>query len=81
MKCQRLLGTRSLKGGVMLRLYGLVSIFLYFYLFSLDDYGCTKARMRQTNEAPTPMLGARARRTAGSGTQVEGRMDWRLDKV
>ena len=27
----------------MLRLYGLVSIFLYFYLFSLDDYGRTKA--------------------------------------
>ena len=27
----------------VLRLYGLVSIFLYFYLFSLDDYGRTKA--------------------------------------
>ena len=43
MTCERLLGMRSLKGGVMLRLYGFFSIFLYFYLFSLDDYGRTKA--------------------------------------
>ena len=29
--------------GSLLRLYGFFSIFPYFYLFSLDDYGCTKA--------------------------------------
>ena len=65
---QRLLGTRSLKGGVMLRLYGLVSIFLIFLLIFSGRLWMHQGQDEADEGSANPYVGR-------SGTSDRGKRD------